>query len=229
MSIFVIGDLHLSFTVNKPMDVYGGEWINHEARVKEQWLQLVEPEDTVILPGDLSWGLKLSEAMEDLAWIDALPGQKVLFKGNHDLWWTGINKLNSLFDTLHFVQNTSYTADNITICGTRGWICPGDSEYTLHDEKIYRRELMRLRMSLEEGKKQQGAEILGVLHYPPTNDRLKGSGFTDLFEEYGVKTVVYGHLHGAAVYYNGLSGVRNRVEYILTSCDKLHCTPLQIR
>ncbi len=229
MSIFVIADLHLSLSGEKPMDIYGGEWVRHTERIKDAWEAEISQEDTVILPGDLSWALKLSEAMEDLNWISRLPGQKVLFKGNHDLWWTGIGKLNGLFENMHFVQNTCYEAEGYAICGTRGWVCPGDAEYTQHDQKIYQRELLRLEMSLSEARKKGARKIIGVLHFPPTNDRLGGSGFTELFEQYEVETVVYGHLHGPAAFYKGPYGMYGGVEYLLTSCDKLKCRPIKIR
>lgn len=237
MSIFVIGDLHLSFSVEKPMDIFGGQWTNHVQRIGDSWLTQVKENDTVIIPGDISWGLRLEEAMADLQWIHELPGRKLLFKGNHDLWWNGIGKLNKLFDTITFVQNTCSQADDCLICGTRGWSCPGESGFTEKDEKIYLRELGRLRLSLDAMEKDQKKaeeaglprkQVIGVLHYPPTNERLENSGFTNLFQESGVNKVVYGHLHGRDAYKNGLQGERNGVEYILTSCDRLSCSPLQI-
>ena len=230
MSIYAIGDLHLSFSegVEKPMDMFGPEWVNHAERLKENWTLTVSEQDTVILAGDISWGLKLPETLPDLDWIDALPGKKVIIKGNHDLWWTSINKLSNLYEGIHFVQNNYYEAEGLAICGTRGWICPGDNDFTLHDEKIYKRELMRLKFSLEEAKKAGFETILGALHFPPTNDKMQGSGFTELFTEYGVKKVVYGHLHGKESFSKGLAAVFNGVSYHLVSLDKLKCEPLRI-
>ena len=230
MSIYAIGDLHLSLCpgVEKPMDMFGPEWVNHGERLKENWSNTVSEQDTVILAGDSSWGLKLEESFSDLDWIEALPGKKVLIKGNHDLWWTSINKLVKLYEGMHFVQNNFFLADGVAICGTRGWICPGDNDFTSHDEKIYKRELMRLRFSLEEAKKAGIPTIIGALHFPPTNDKMQGSGFTELFTEYGVKKVVYGHLHGKESFSKGLEAVFNGVEYHLVSLDKLKCEPLLI-
>lgn len=237
MSIFVIGDLHLSFSVEKPMDIYGGQWVDHTQRVKDNWMAHITAEDTVIIPGDISWGLRLEEAMADLEWIHELPGKKLMFKGNHDLWWSSIGKLNKLFSSISFIQNTCCEADGYLICGSRGWSCPGESGFTAKDEKIYLRELGRLRLSLEAAKKAAGDAarnqrqikgIIGVLHFPPTNERLEKSGFTELFQEYGVSKVVYGHLHGREAYKNGLQGIRNNIEYCLTSCDKLACNPLML-
>ncbi|MGI6731023.1 MAG: metallophosphoesterase [Anaerovoracaceae bacterium] len=236
MSIFAIADLHLSLSGEKPMDIYGGEWVNHTEKIKNLWMETVTKEDTIILPGDNSWALKLEEAKEDLEWLSNLPGKKVMVKGNHDLWWNSISKLNKLHDSMYFLQNTFYEAENMAICGTRGWICPGDDDFTPHDEKIYKRELGRLKLSLEAAAAAGFAEpgedgrsrIICALHYPPTNDRLMSSGFTDLFEAYRVQKVVYGHLHGKDAYKNGLMGMRNQVEYYLTSVDYLKCKPLKI-
>ena len=230
MSIYAIGDLHLSFSerIEKPMDMFGPEWVNHAERTKANWIQTVSEEDTVILTGDLSWGLRIEETLADLDWIDVLPGKKVLIKGNHDLWWSAINKLNRLYENIIFIQNNYFLVGEFAVCGTRGWICPGDNNFTVHDEKIYKRELLRLRFSLEEAVNAGHTNIIGALHFPPTNDKLQGSGFTDLFTEYGVKKVVYGHLHGKEAYSNGLESILNGVEYRLVSLDKLKCEPLLI-
>jgi len=236
MSIFAIADLHLSFSAEKPMDIYGGEWINHTEKVKKNWEQLVSEEDTVIIPGDSSWALRFEEAQVDLRWLSELPGQKVLIKGNHDLWWNSVAKLNALHEKMHFLQNTFYEADGCAICGSRGWICPDDDEFTAQDEKIYKREIGRLKMSLDAASKagyglksgNSKGNILGVLHFPPASDSARHSSFTELFEEYGVKKVVYGHLHGRDAYGNGIKGIKNNVEYILTSVDYLKCRPIKI-
>jgi len=236
MSIYAIADLHLSFSAEKPMDIYGGEWVNHTEKLKTNWEAMISEKDTVIIPGDSSWALRFEDALVDLKWIDDLPGKKVFIKGNHDLWWNSANKLNTLFENMVFIQNSFYEAEEFAICGSRGWSCPGDDDYTVHDEKIYKRELGRLRLSLEAaaimgyGKKYDGnrGKILGAIHFPPASDNLKRSGFTELFEEYGVEKVVYGHLHGSDAYGNGLRGIRNNVEYILTSTDYLKCIPYKI-
>lgn len=236
MSIFAIADLHLSLSGEKPMDIYGGEWINHTEKLKNIWMERVSEEDTVIIAGDNSWALKLEHAKIDLEWLGRLPGKKVMIKGNHDLWWNSLTKLNKLNETMVFIQNTFHEAEGVAICGTRGWICPGDDDFTLQDEKIYKRELGRLRLSLEAaeaaGYAEQGKDgrssIICALHFPPTNDKLMKSGFTELFEEYHVRTVVYGHLHGKDAYGNGLQGIRNEVEYQLVSIDYLKCTPQKI-
>lgn len=238
MSVFVIGDLHLSFgeTVEKPMDIYGERWRDHPQRVMENWERVVGENDTVIIPGDISWGLRLTDALPDLQWISRLPGQKVLLKGNHDLWWSSLSKLSQLSESLHFIQNQCYDGGSFVVCGSRGWICPGENGFTAQDRKIYDRELLRLRLSLDAGKKvrekaeKEGRELalIGALHFPPTNEIMGISGFMELFSEYGAKKVVYGHLHGQEAFQNGIQGVFGDVEYILASCDKLGCMPLKI-
>lgn len=232
MRIFAIGDLHLSFgeTVEKPMDVFGGEWVGHAERLKQNWLQTVTAEDITVICGDISWGLRLNEAMADLDWVHELPGKKVFFKGNHDLWWQSAGKLNTLYDdgSMSFMQCKAYKVGDVAICGSRGWTCPGTDGFSAHDRKIYDRELARLRLSLEDGKRQGAKELIGVLHFPPTNDKHQSSDFTKLFEEFSVKKCVYGHLHGRDVFPNGLKGVLNGVEYRLVSLDYLQARPEEI-
>lgn len=229
MSIFVIGDTHLSLSpaVDKPMDVFGEAWKDHHEKIKRSWLKQVSDSDTVVIPGDISWGLKLDEALPDLEWLHDLPGKKVILKGNHDLWWSGIGKLNSLFDDMFFLQNTCYDAGEAVIAGTRGWVCPGSDDFSEADRKIYDREVLRLGFSLEmaEGTK----EIIGFMHFPPTNDKKQPSDFTGLFEKYGVKNVYYGHLHRKETFKRGITGNLNGVEYRLVSADKLGFELLKIR
>ena len=231
MRIYVIGDLHLALDprIDKPMDVFGPAWANHDQRVKENWTAKIHEDDLVVLPGDISWGLKIEEAMADFEFIHNLPGKKVIFKGNHDLWWTGLKKMNALFDSIEFVQNNCYMAGNIAICGTRGWTCPGSEGFEPSDEKIYKRELLRLEMSLEDAKKQGATEIIGFLHYPPTNEKKQLSGFTKMFEEYGVKQVYYGHLHGDDAKRNRDTISLNGTKYRLVSLDAIDCDPVLIR
>ena len=158
MKIYALGDTHLSFNENidKPMDVFGYGWENHTERLEKAWNEVVGEDDCVLIPGDLSWALKLEEALTDIEWIHNLNGKKIISKGNHDLWWSRINYLNTLYDDIVFLQNTSYyiREANVVCCATRGWPYPGAVEYSEHDEKIYRRELIRLRMGLDDARRQ---------------------------------------------------------------------------
>ena len=231
MSIYAIGDLHLSMDpkIDKPMDIYGGIWVDHARKVKENCEKKITDNDTLIIAGDISWALKLPDAMADLEWISKLPGKKVCFKGNHDLWWSGIKKLNTLFDDITFMQNDVYMVEEIAICGTRGWICPGTDGFDASDEKIYKRELFRIEASLKAAIAADAQEIIGVMHYSPTNDKKQLSGFTDLFEKYGVKEVVFGHLHGHDAERNKEPFNLNGVTYRLVSLDGIDADPVKLR
>lgn len=236
MRIFAIGDLHLSFgeNVEKPMDIFGSQWANHAEKLKENWGKTVSEEDLVIICGDISWGLRLEEAAADFEWIKKLPGKKVLFKGNHDLWWQSAGKLNKLYgdENMVFVQNkafvTEFNGKTLAICGSRGWECPGHDGFSADDRKIYDREALRLRMSFDEGKAANPDIIIGVLHFPPTNDKMQDSEYTKIMSEYGVHTCVYGHLHGKEAFKNGLQGIFNGVRYKLVSLDYLDAQPEEV-
>ena len=240
MALFAISDPHLSLGSDKPMDLFGGNWENHTERLAANWRSVVQPEDTVLVGGDLSWGLTLEEAKPDLDFLAALPGRKLYVKGNHDLWWNGIKKLNSLYESVHFIQNDAVLAEGSIICGTRGWICPGDSEWTAHDQKIYDRELIRMELSLQAGARLQkewaqthGPEepaptLLVIMHYPPFTDKSGKTGFTDLLQQYGVNSVLYGHLHGEIAQNKAIRGMQEGINYLLISRDYLNCMPKRI-
>lgn len=230
MKIFGISDLHLSFNenINKPMDVFGTGWSHHSERLEEFWRELISDEDLVLIPGDISWGLKLEEAIADFDWIHGLPGMKIISKGNHDLWWGRINYLNSLYEDIVFLQNDCYVLENegIVIAASRGWPYPGSEEYSEHDEKIYARELSRMRLGLDAARKSAPeARILACLHYPPSDPAGRRTGFTDILEEYGVWKCVYGHLHGFNSFGRGIRGNVRGVEYQLVSLDYLGARP----
>jgi len=232
MSIYVISDLHLSFSekVQKPMDIFGGEWLNHAENLRENWERVISAADTVIIAGDVSWALKLDEATPDLNWIRGMPGDKIFIRGNHDLWWASVKKLNSMFGSdMRFLQNDFYEAEGFAVCGSRGWLCPGDEYFSEHDEKIYKRELLRLRSSLEAAKKAgfSNSNIIGVMHFPPMNEKFNASGFTELFNEFQVPRVFYGHLHGADGFRRGVRGNVDGTEYRLISLDYLKCKPFK--
>ena len=220
MSLFAIGDLHFGFGLNKPMDIFGERWKNHEERIKENWLAEVGPEDTVILPGDISWGMRIGEAAPHLDLISSLPGRKVLVCGNHDYWWGSTSKLRCLYPGLIFIKNDSSFYRDYAICGTRGWVCPKDTFFSPSDYKIYNREQIRLRLSLDDAVRKGYKKIILALHYPPTNDKKEPSGFTDIIGRYPqIEKVVYGHLHGEVSFGAGIKGVFGGTEYELVSAD----------
>lgn len=228
MALFVIGDLHLSNGTNKPMSIFGDNWKDHDKKIKDNWLSQVNPSDTVLIPGDISWAMSMEEAIDDLNWIDSLPGKKILVKGNHDYWWSSITKLNAMFENIGFLQNNFFSYKKIAICGTRGWVCPNNNKFTIQDHKIYERELHRLKLSLDQAVRKKFDHLFVITHYPPTNDRLEPSGFTEVYEGYGVQKVFYGHLHGKDSFHGGLMGNLNGVDYYLASCDYLDFRPLKI-
>lgn len=227
MSLYAISDLHLSFNVDKPMDIFGDKWALHERKIESNWNRLITDEDTVLIAGDISWGMKESESKDDLNWINNLPGRKIISKGNHDYWWGSISKLNSSYDKIKFIQNNFYTYKDYAICGTRGWICPGSDKFTEKDKKIYDRELIRLELSLSEALKNGYEKFIVMIHYPPVNEKFQKSGFLEIFEKYKVKKVIYGHLHGMTED-KLASELNGNIEYIMTSCDYLNFCPKKI-
>lgn len=227
LALYAISDLHLSLAEDKPMDKFGENWSKHDEKIKNNWLSMVTQEDTVLIAGDISWSMKMESGLSDLNWIHELPGKKILIKGNHDYWWSSITKLNSMYEDMNFIQNNFFNYGEFAICGTRGWNCPGGDNFTKHDEKIYNRELIRLRLSLENASKAGYNKFIVMIHYPPSNDKLQSSGFIDIIKEYEVKKVIYGHLHGPFTY-SVLNGERDGVDYMLTSCDYINFSPIKI-
>lgn len=230
VKIFAIGDPHLSFdeNIDKPMDKFGPGWENHTERLRENWEKLVTDDDLVLIPGDISWGIRIEEAMADFEWIHALPGTKIISKGNHDLWWSRIQYLNSLYDDIIFLQNDCHVieGEKIVVAASRGWPYPGSDEYTEHDEKIYARELLRMKMGLDASKAAApDSRIIACLHYPPAGPSGKATEFTELLEEYGVWKCVYGHLHGMPAFSTGIKGIHRGVDYMLVSFDYLGGIP----
>ena len=227
MKIFALSDTHLSFASDKPMDIFGDAWKNHANRIKESWTEIVSDEDLVIVPGDISWALKPEDALPDLYWLSRLPGRKILLKGNHDLWWYSISRLNTMFpDNMIFLQNNSFNLNTVGICGSRGWNIPISSQdWSAHDEKIYRRELIRLEMSLKTVS-DSAETIIAAMHYPPTDNRGRETEFTKLFEKYNVNQVIYGHIHGTDALKHAYNGVINGISYKLVSCDNINFKPV---
>jgi predicted phosphohydrolase len=222
MNVYAIGDLHLSLTADKPMDIFGGNWEGHFEKIKSDWLEKVEKEDIVLIPGDISWAMKLSDALVDLNALAALPGKKVFIRGNHDYWWNGISKLREAApnEDFYFLQTDAVKIGDFVFVGSRGWSTPGSAEFTEQDQKLYLREAELFRLAFLDAKRlKTGAEkLVALVHFPPFNLKEESSLFTELFEQNGVEKVVFGHLHGAG--YFPLKTWKNGVEYLLTSCDK---------
>lgn len=223
MNILAIGDLHLSGFSPKPMDIFGEHWADHWENIKSNWKDIVGGNDLVLLPGDLSWALKLAEAAVDIREICELPGKKVLIKGNHDFWWSSLAQVRTLLSNgTEAMQNNSYTFGDYVIAGSRGWTCPGTNAYDPEiDEKLYIREAGRLELSLKHARKiAPKAKLIGMMHFPPSNKDGSKTLYTQLFEKYGAAHVVYGHLHSASIK-SALSGIIRGVSYSLVSCDAL--------
>ena len=240
MKIFAIGDLHLPGGDMKPMDVFGPHWENHFERISEDWRAKVTDEDVVLIPGDISWAMQLGDALEDLRRIAALPGRTLILRGNHDYWWSSLTQLRcSLPPNMHAVQNDAYDAGEVVFCGTRGWMIPPSAiggataeqkGQISQDEKLYRREAMRLEMSLKAAQRiADGRPVFAMMHYPPLLPECAKAGteFTRLLTQYGVARCVYGHLHGPSVQ-RGYTGVYNGVQYDLVSCDALRFTLMDV-
>ena len=222
MKIFAISDLHLSFGTNKPMEVFGGNWTNYLEEITTNWQENVGDDDIVLVAGDISWAMKLEETREDFEFLGKLPGKKIIIRGNHDYWWASISAVRAVLPENCFaLQNDAMKIGNTIFCGSRGWTVPEDAFLTAQDEKIFKREVIRLEMSLECAKRLQtnNEDIICLVHFPPFNSLRNDNEFTALFEKYGVKKVVYGHLHGNKVRAN-LSYTKNGIEYLLTSCDQ---------
>lgn len=223
MSLFAIGDLHLPGGDEKPMEVFGDHWEGHFERICQDWQVRVAPSDTVLIPGDISWAMQLRNAVPDLQTIGALPGRKIIIKGNHDYWWNSITQLrNVLPQGMQAIQHGAVDLGDVVVCGTRGWTFPtGETPLSTEEQKIFQREVLRLEMALKEAERiLQGRPLVVMMHYPPLYDLERNTAFTRLLEEYPVHTVVYGHLHGAGIRV-GYNGVWNGVRYRLVSCDSL--------
>lgn len=224
MSIYAISDLHLSFSTNKPMSIFKG-WENHADKIRANWKRLVKDEDTVILAGDLSWGLKIEEAREDFAFLDSLPGKKILLKGNHDLWWNTAKKLREFlvennFNSIDFIFNNIAVVEGYAIAGTRGWFFDDNS-----GKKVLLREAGRLEASLKAAK-ETGLPIKTFLHYPPVYSDGVCREIFDILKKYDITEVYHGHIHGIGKY-NAVSEFEG-VKFHLTSCDLIDFTPILV-
>ena len=248
MSIWAIADLHLSFGVpDKEMDIFGPRWKNHANRIKENWLNLIKPEDLVLIAGDISWAMRLEEVVPDLQWIHELPGTKVMIRGNHDYWWSSLSKIQSILPpSIHIIQNNAFTWKDVSVAGARMWDSP---EYSFnefiervenprqnltnkekHDpaevEKVFVRDLGRLELSLKCLDSNARTKIV-MTHYPPIGNDLKPSRISELLTKYGVNVCVFGHIHNLREG-DCFFGETGGVKYILTAGDYLNFVPIQI-
>ncbi len=234
MSVFVIGDLHLSFKNSKPMDIFGDNWAGHEEKIRKDWKEKVTNNDLVILPGDFSWETYLEDTKLDFEYINNLPGKKILLKGNHDYWWTTVTNMKKFlqennFTNIDFLYNNSYEFENKIFCGTRGWNIT-DEEI---DKKLINRELIRLELSLKDGISKYGEdkEKIVFMHYPPiTKSKINTEQemqFVELMKKYNVTRCYYGHLHGPSIQ-DAINEKFEGIDFKLISADGLDFKLLQI-
>ena len=224
MSIYVIADLHLYFSIDKPMNIFGNNWENHAEKIKDNWIKKVKPEDTVLIPGDFSWATYLEDTYEDFKFLNELPGRKILLKGNHDYWWTTLNKMNNYikssgFENINFLYNNSYSVEDKIIVGTRGWT----GNLNIENIRILKRENERLKLSIKDGLQKYGndKEIIVLMHYPPFIKDNMEVDFIRTLKEYNVKKCYYGHLH-AESHKDAIEGKIENIEFKLVSSDYMN-------
>ncbi len=223
MKVYAISDLHISTNTDKPMDIFGGNWVNYLQKIREDWQNKVSCDDLVLIGGDISWAMNIDDAKIDLDSIKDLNGKKILIKGNHDYWWSTISKVRDVLPVdFYALQNDCVKFGNVIICGSRCWSVPGSPDFKQADEKIYLRETERLKLSFKTVEKirQENDKVIALIHYPPFNVKREDTLFTKIFEENKVDAVVYGHLHGKNVRSDKLV-IKNGIKYYLTSCDQV--------
>ena len=228
MSVFAIGDLHLSLTTNKEMDVFGGAWTNYVEKIQKGFSVVCE-DDVCILCGDLSWGMSLEEALPDFEFVEKLPGRKIMLKGNHDYWWTTLSKMTDFFTkngvtTIDVLHNNHFSFGETAICGTRGWMFDG-SEGMTHNKKILAREAARLKISLQAAG--DAAEKICFFHYPPRFKDFVCAEIIDVMNEFGVKKCYYGHIHGTGHNY-AVQGIVEGIDFRMISADYINFTPVKV-
>lgn len=224
MKVFAISDLHLSLNNEKPMDIFGPVWEDYLDAIEKDWNEKVSDEDIVLIAGDISWAMRLREVDPDLEYLCKFKGHKVIIKGNHDYWWSSIGSLREkLTNNTYAIQNDAIKIGNYVICGSRGWVLPEPNFKTPEDEKIYKRELIRMELSLKNAKSicEDCDKIIVMTHFPPVNFMADDSDLSKMFEEYNVDIVVFGHLHSYDKKQK-MKFVKNGIKYYLTSCDLLN-------
>ncbi len=228
MPLYVLGDPHLSFGVDKPMDIFKG-WGSYVEKIEKNWTELISEDDTVILAGDISWAMTLEETLLDFRFIDRLPGKKIIMKGNHDYWWVTKTKIEKFFaaneiSSVSILFNNAYLIDNIAVCGTRGWFYDAHGQ---QDSKVINREAGRLKMSIEAAQKL-GGEPIAFLHYPPVFAGRECPEMMNVLLEYGIKKCYYGHLHGKNTHSLATIGNYRGIEFKLISCDYTQFKPIHV-
>ena len=228
MAVYAIADLHLSFGTDKPMDVFSG-WTNYTERIKNNWQKLIGENDTVVIAGDVSWAMKLSETDADFRFIHSLNGHKIILKGNHDYWWSTKAKMDKYiaekgFDSISILHNNYYAADGIALCGSRGWFYDAEEDA---DKLILHREVGRLRMSIEPALRD-GYEPIVFLHYPPIYNNMECDEILGVLKEYNIKKCFYGHIHGGNAAKKAFIGEKYGINFKLIACDYLGFMPLAV-
>lgn len=230
MAIYVIADLHLSFSQDKPMSIFGENWEGHSEKIKNNWISKVKPEDTVVLPGDFSWAMYLQDTYKDFEYLNSLPGKKLLLKGNHDYWWTTVTNMRNFLEenklkNIDFIYNNSYLVENKILTGTRGW----NLLDTENSSKMIKRESIRLQLAIEDGIKKYGddKEIIAFMHYPPISNTNKKSEFLKILKQYDIKRCYYGHLHGKS-HQDAVEGIVDGIEFKLISADYLNFDVIKV-
>ena len=227
MALYAIGDLHLCLGAPKPMDIFGGAWVGYMDKLRDG-MSVIGPEDTTVLMGDLSWALDMPSSAADFAWINEIPGKKIILKGNHDYWWSTAAKFQKFcqehdFSNMHLLNNNCFQYEDYAICGTRGWFFE-EERSGQHDEKVFRRELIRLEASL---KAAGDREKLVFLHYPPKYKGYECTEILDLLRKYGVRRCFYGHLHGGS-HKLALEGLWDGIDYRLLASDYIGFQPYRV-
>jgi uncharacterized protein len=230
MRIFAIGDMHLAGGTGKTMERFGDNWRDHDRKIFDSWESIAQDDDLLLIAGDTSWAMRLNEARPDLDRIGRMRGRKLMLKGNHDYWWETLTKMRRAVDpSIDFLQGDPVIIDRVAFAGTRGWTCPNDSFFEERDQKIYDREVGRLRAALQSIRAKAGEfdSLIVALHYPPVNDRHEPSGFTQLIDEFEADLCVYGHLHGEAIP-SAFVGPHRTTQYFLVSADAVEFTPVEL-
>jgi predicted phosphohydrolase len=231
MSLYVIADLHLCFCdPSKTMSIFPG-WENYQERIEQHWRELIKPEDTVVIPGDISWGMSLQQAAPDFRFINELPGEKIILKGNHDYWWTTMKKMEDFlaqeqFATIKILHNNHYRYENYGICGTRGWVNGTDTK-DVQDEKVLKREVQRLEMSIQSALKEE-LEPIVFMHYPPIFATNFNYDILDVLYRYKIKLCYYGHIHGRSAHELCVMNTYDDIDFHLVSGDYLQFVPEKI-